>query len=481
MKNFIYNKEVFNNMNPGKRKFIFIILSLLLLFNLSLAGAVEPLAITGHVRDIVTQEAVDYPNVYITCAGRTFQANIKSDPDSGDLNENGFDFFQCPGMVGTSIKIKAEHPDDPTCYGEKTFNIPQERVIDADIGICCYPVKKASKLNPSGALHIIQPTEIIFSWIHGEKGTGGNRNHPLYDHWEVFTGAGDKVDRAVSPIAKIVTSAPSWSITTVNGVFGQLDRQCSLKALSNPSSSNAPCPIPYNLQDSCEIDAGIVRTSWESAEIDDEGDVCHDVWRAKTLSEQDSINSVSWIEVDPAPDLNEQITPAELVTLWQVKSCDDYGACSGWAESVVACCNEISENCPDLSFWEQGGALYGKVFCNGIEINRTIIKRIAMELSADEKKISIFGRGWEKEDMEYCPWCYDGIQDYDEEGVDCGGSCPPCEKPLLTFPWWIIFLIIMALGFLVYLLIREKKKRMKKRQQELLKKALQGDNLQYEQ
>jgi len=28
---------------------------------------------------------------------------------------------------------------------------------------------------------------------------------------------------------------------------------------------------------------------------------------------------------------------------------------------------------------------------------------------------------------EYCPYCYDNKLNYDEEMVDCGGSCPPCE------------------------------------------------------
>ena len=34
-------------------------------------------------------------------------------------------------------------------------------------------------------------------------------------------------------------------------------------------------------------------------------------------------------------------------------------------------------------------------------------------------------------DLRYCPWCYDGVRNYDETDVDCGGSCGSCESGLL--------------------------------------------------
>jgi gliding motility-associated-like protein len=33
-------------------------------------------------------------------------------------------------------------------------------------------------------------------------------------------------------------------------------------------------------------------------------------------------------------------------------------------------------------------------------------------------------------DCEPCDDCFDGIQNGDEEGVDCGGSCTPCQRNL---------------------------------------------------
>ena len=35
------------------------------------------------------------------------------------------------------------------------------------------------------------------------------------------------------------------------------------------------------------------------------------------------------------------------------------------------------------------------------------------------------------DNTDYCPYCYDGVKDYDEDGIDCSssinGSCPTCN------------------------------------------------------
>jgi len=46
----------------------------------------------------------------------------------------------------------------------------------------------------------------------------------------------------------------------------------------------------------------------------------------------------------------------------------------------------------------------------------------------------------------YCDYCYNGIQDYDEEGVDCGGaSCPECIEEE-TFFDWLFWLLVFLWG-----------------------------------
>jgi parallel beta-helix repeat protein len=44
---------------------------------------------------------------------------------------------------------------------------------------------------------------------------------------------------------------------------------------------------------------------------------------------------------------------------------------------------------------------------------------------------------------QYCAYCFNGIKDRDETGIDCGGSCPPCS-PFTDWLW--IIRIIVGLG-----------------------------------
>jgi hypothetical protein len=71
----------------------------------------------------------------------------------------------------------------------------------------------------------------------------------------------------------------------------------------------------------------------------------------------------------------------------------------------------------------------------------------------------------------YCDFCYDGIQNYDEERVDCGGSCPSCvETPqkktflgdyIFSFLWILLLILIIILAYIIYKRLREKIKEKK--------------------
>ena len=56
----------------------------------------------------------------------------------------------------------------------------------------------------------------------------------------------------------------------------------------------------------------------------------------------------------------------------------------------------------------------------------------------------------------YCSYCYDGIKNYDETGVDCGGkSCPPCIETEEFFDWlyWTVRVLWAVLIFSVLIAI----------------------------
>ena len=55
---------------------------------------------------------------------------------------------------------------------------------------------------------------------------------------------------------------------------------------------------------------------------------------------------------------------------------------------------------------------------------------------------------------QYCPWCYNKKQDYDEDGIDCGKSCQPCtikEEIILTQPQQKYDTTLLILGILFIL------------------------------
>ena len=44
----------------------------------------------------------------------------------------------------------------------------------------------------------------------------------------------------------------------------------------------------------------------------------------------------------------------------------------------------------------------------------------------------------------YCDYCYDGVKNYDEENVDCGGpNCQSCLVPKKFFNWVLLIIILL--------------------------------------
>ncbi len=87
-----------------------------------------------------------------------------------------------------------------------------------------------------------------------------------------------------------------------------------------------------------------------------------------------------------------------------------------------------------------------------------IIGRIRKEdslLKADFKKIDLSFT--DSELNETCDYCFDGVMNYDETGVDCGGSsCPACvEIYEMGFNWlglvfWILWIVLFSLILLFF-------------------------------
>lgn len=52
----------------------------------------------------------------------------------------------------------------------------------------------------------------------------------------------------------------------------------------------------------------------------------------------------------------------------------------------------------------------------------------------------------------YCDSCYNGVKDYDETEIDCGGSCQSCLEKYTYFDWvfWLVLFLIMIFSILNY-------------------------------
>ncbi|MFA5855718.1 MAG: hypothetical protein WC867_00015 [Candidatus Pacearchaeota archaeon] len=64
--------------------------------------------------------------------------------------------------------------------------------------------------------------------------------------------------------------------------------------------------------------------------------------------------------------------------------------------------------------------------------NDSLVSRIQYTAGEDSRLNIQFALG----DKLYCPYCYNGIKDYDEENIDCGGSCPKCNDEAFEVPFY---------------------------------------------
>lgn len=340
---YIQRRSLDNMFN--KKKSLVLLIGLCLVLNVFLISGgnfASPLIIQGFVEDSVLNEVIGDSNLEVvvqTSGGVKAIASTKATEPSGNHAEGHYDIglYAFPGeKVTVTASIKGTN-----CYGSATGVVPggsETGLLNINVGICCRP-SKASSFNPSGAHHITQPTDVEFSW---NSGTKGKSSYPAL--WEDFKGPENKLD-VESPFTLKVKGLNSWSIKTCNGVKG--GESCCVEAGVGGGLKNGPCPIPTNLKS--VVDGGYVIATWDSSAVDSEGDSCHDVWEAMSLAQGDVMENASWRGSSDPADKSGELAIAQLVTFWKVKSCDEFGACSAYAEMITPSCNVVSSDCPDLN------------------------------------------------------------------------------------------------------------------------------------
>ncbi len=262
-------------------------------------------------------------------------------------------------------------------------------------------------------------TSATLSWTSGADPHG----RTAWDKSD-FDG-GSLIDPATSPINKIGLSFAShtWRAATCN-IY------CCSSWASDGFTTGNQAPSAPNMTNHT-VSGTTTSLNWTSG-VDPEGDPTYDEFQYKN----GSIVSLVTAPFD---------VTTELLIRWAVRTCDNFNACSNWTWTDSVTCGNVTTSCATCPVCEEGGGGGGggstgqkwtgggvgcrkvAMTCNGIPMGEDILLSLNLQLGPNGKKITIKGLNITLENLEYCPWCYNGKKDYDETGLDCGGSCGACE------------------------------------------------------
>jgi hypothetical protein len=425
----LYNNDTFMKMKMRSRYLLVLVFILILAYQVS---AVYIGITDGYITDT---EGNTVSDAQVTarvegCTGDGCVGSTTSEVDGyyviGNLNlpKNG-------NVEVTAIKGAGK--------GTAVGQADSYHIAHVDVVICYAP--SVPSLNDVSNTH---DTTITFKWESGTDPKGKS----TYDDLRLD---GVLQSDVSSPFIRNVDFGNhKWEVRTCN------DFCCSDWSADEFTVGNSPPTAPTNAEG--VSNAGIATLSWVSG-IDPEGDAIYDEFQ---LGDEGVVT----------PALSPLVVVSEILLKWKVRTCDNLGACSEWVEVDTVACEEVSSECPDLDRVREiiGGyttemerriSMGVALYCNGVQLVNTSLYKIDIKLGK-ENKVSIYGQNFTLRDLRYCPWCFDGVQNYDEKGIDCGGaSCPACiggrRCPLPKL--LVVLVIILALTYFVYAYGSEKWKK----------------------
>jgi hypothetical protein len=159
-----------------------------------------------------------------------------------------------------------------------------------------------------------------------------------------------------------------------------------------------------------------------------------------------------WGECKADYSVNDILQDASKVNGIKERECIDANDCSSPLIQKERCSLKVPVDAKISS--ECNGTLIGLYN----KINEDLISKVKIQDVQNISKINV--RFSLINFTQYCDYCYNGIKDYDEEKIDCGGAhCPLCldrqiQTSKISIRWWLIILILL----LVIILYIELKK-----------------------
>ncbi len=168
-------------------------------------------------------------------------------------------------------------------------------------------------------------------------------------------------------------------------------------------------------------------------------------------------NCSDWSSCGAKYDINDVLEGSTFVQGYKEKICEDLGKCKEDKIEELPCGLAIPITSKKTKWcYEDYVEIYD---AETSELVSRIKEKELIEFT-DLKKVDISLTGGSF--TGYCDYCYDGVKNYDEVGVDCGGdNCPECLNKKSFFDWlfWAILVSWMIFGILIMTFVIEERRK----------------------
>ena len=152
-----------------------------------------------------------------------------------------------------------------------------------------------------------------------------------------------------------------------------------------------------------------------------------------------------WGECQAVYDVDSLITD-DLVSGFQYRYCKDYSKCISDFVDSKSCKTKISITMKKIQL---GNKEYTEVYNE----QNVLVSRLALINETKEKlDVQIL-----VDESTYSPYCYDGVKNFDEDGIDCvfnkDGNCPSCEQGFYAIKGNYFLMIGVLISLIVLCLL----------------------------